>query len=251
VEIKAKKDALDAALSLLQKKYDEQFGVMDLMTTLGTTAGLLSTVVQAMPLDPKKPLPGALAPFSRSPTLSVDRIKAFFETMAQALDDRPPSVWLKADVGELLDAAFTHYTECHATSQSVLTKLIGKAAAAEADRTLGDASATTGRLGGTIPFKKGLLTSRDVGAFSAPTKESILLMVTAVHGEHIFVLAQADKKWRLYQSFHRKFLISQPGFGNVAVDDLKKFLTDITGANSTDWFAADTAIKRFDYLLLG
>jgi hypothetical protein len=252
VSLKERKEAFDGALVLLQKKYDKHLGVIDLMTQMGELGSRVDHVAAKLATKDAKPaLSGALSPFNTNAELTAELVKEYFKELAEAMEDRPATVWGQNKIEDLLSSAFTHYTECDSTAKAVLIQLLGAQVGKQAHQGVSaNGGAASGQLDG-VPYKRGVLSAQDVARFPVPSKDAVVVMETAGYGEHIFVLALVGGKWRLYQSFHRKYLISRPGFGNTAVDDFKKFLTGITSDDALEWFGAPMAIRSFKYLVVG
>jgi len=245
VELKRNKESLDARLTEVNRIYDKQLGVVDLMTNVWLgPPGAFAAAVDA--LNGQAQFQGRLAPFADSKVLSVDLLLAYFKALAEALGD-PLAVPGQGTVNDQVRAAFRRYTECEQTSKSVVGKLSCAPIGADAVTTVRTASATTGTLRGGVSYKRGTFTSAGVAAFPLPTKDAVLLINGS---DHIFTLAQVDKKWRLYQSFQNKYTVSQSGMGNAQVDDPTKFLGEITSAEATTWFGATADHDQYSYLIL-
>jgi hypothetical protein len=245
VDLKRNKESFDARLSEVNKLHDKQLGVVDLMTNvwLGPPGAFVDAVDA---LRGQGEFRGRLAPFRDSKVLSAEALHAYFKALAEALGD-PMAVPGEGSVNDQVRAAFRRYTECEQTSKSVLGKLTGAPIGADAVTTVRTASATTGSLRGGVSYKRGTFTSAGVAAFPLPTKDAVLLINGS---DHIFTLAQVDKKWRLYQSFQNKYTVSQSGMGNAQVDDPTKFLSEITSAEATTWFGATADHDQYSYLIL-
>jgi hypothetical protein len=244
VELKRNKESLDARLSEVNKRYDKNLGVVDLMTNVWLgPPGSFTDVVDA--LGHPDQFRGRFAPFKDS-AVTADLLLSYFRALGEALGD-PLAVPGQGSVNDQVRAAFRRYTECEGTSKSVLGKLTGSPIGPDAVNTVKNAAATTGTFHGGVSYKRGTFTSAGVAAFPLPSKDAVLL----INGtDHIFVLAQVDKKWRLYQSFQNKYTVSQSGMGNAQVDDPRKFLADITSAESTTWFGATAGHDVYSYLIL-
>ena len=240
MNIKAQKAALDTAVSLLSRKFDTHLGILDFMTKIANDTGSLSAVLSAMARG--APLTGNFAPFNSNKKLTLAAIEDFFKALGETLRALPPRGSTPA---ERIQAAFVQYTRCADTAQSVLRRLTDVA-----DQALGalDGDPATGSLRG-VSYKRGKLRAADARTFPLPSADAVIIFNSQ---EHIFVLAQADKSWRIYQSFQNCFMITQPGFGCAPVDDMRKFLIDITGTDGSrqDWFGAKAVVPAFQYLLL-
>jgi hypothetical protein len=240
VNIKAQKAALDSSVLSLSKRFDTHLGIIDFMTKIASDTGSIREVLSAMAGG--KALTGTFAPFNLNRNLTLAAIEEFFQALGDTLRDPPSKTWGSTPV-ERIQSAFAHYTQCAATTRSVLNRLTG--AADQALAVLGNDTAT-GRLG-DVSYKRGKLRSADARNFPLPSTDAIMIFNSQ---EHIFVLAQVDKSWRIYQSFQNRFMITQPGTGCAPVHDMRKFLTDITGSGAQDWFGAETVVSAFQYVVL-
>jgi hypothetical protein len=246
VALKEKKTSLDARLNELNRSFDSVLGVADLMTRVMLGApGSFGTVVDALK---DQSFQGSFAPFHKNKAMTAKRLLEYFEALAKVMGDRPASVWGgDASVEDRLRSAFPYYTQCQATSIAVLGKLIDPSIGDEAVRTVKDGSATTGTLRGLVSYRRGLLRANNVGAFPTPTRDAAILMNGL---DHIFVVVQVDRKWRIYQSFQNRYTISQSGLGNTEIDDFPRFLAGITSADNTTWFGQPAGNEPFSYLIL-
>jgi hypothetical protein len=246
VDIQAAKAALDSALVTLRQKYDKHLGIIDFFNIILSSEE--SVDLAARTLAANQALGGRLSLFKPTIYFSLDLLLEFVKALGALMQDQPSRGWDEGTTADKVSAAFSRFSQCHNTSRVVLTKLIGARLAGEANRVLDDGTATSGRLDASVPFKRGVLTGQNIGTLTVPSGDAVLLMSAA---DHIFVLASTAQKWRLYQSFRNKYLLALPGFGNVAVDDLKSFLTDITGSKATDWFGGNPGSGSFKYVMMG